>query len=201
MKTEIVRAEGLWADGSMGGLKDFSMVVFGGETIGITGLVDSGIASVSGILSGRSRIEKGTLYIHNEPAELKNIAQAHQRGIYTIEDRPILLKSLSLVENICIGEKNLRFGLSFPSREQKRKAEKVLEELNIPIDSRKPLSDMSLSDCHMIEIARACYMNGEVLVLDHIAGGYTRQELEQLNRLLICLKKRGMAVIICSNMS
>ena len=74
MKTEIVRAEGLWADGSMGGLKDFSMVVFGGETIGITGLVDSGIASVSGILSGRSRIEKGTLYIHNEPAELKNIA-------------------------------------------------------------------------------------------------------------------------------
>ncbi len=196
MKTEIVRAEGLWADGSMGGLKDFSIVVFGGETIGITGLVDSGIASVSGILSGRSRIEKGTLYIHNEPAELKNIAQAHQRGIYTIEDRPILLKSLSLVENICIGEKNLRFGLSFPSREQKRKAEKVLKELNLPIDCRKPLSDMSLSDCHMIEIARACYMNGEVLVLDHIAGGYTRQELEQLNRLLICLKKRGMAVIV-----
>ena len=82
MKTEIVRAEGLWADGSMGGLKDFSMVVFGGETIGITGLVDSGIASVSGILSGRSRIEKGTLYIHNEPAELKYCPGPSERYLY-----------------------------------------------------------------------------------------------------------------------
>ena len=197
MKTEVLRAERLWVDSERtAGLRDFSITAFQGEIIGITGLVGSGIASVAGALSGRSRVEKGRIYIGNEPMELKNIAQAHEKGIYTITERPMVLPCLTLVENICIEEKNFRFGLMFPSKEQKQRVEQVIGELEIPIDCQTPAAELPIFWRHVIEIVRAFYMEARLLILDQISGGYTSQECGYLKQLLIRLKERKMSVLV-----
>ena len=63
MKTEVLRAVGIWVDSDrVSSLKNFSVMLYKGEVTGMLGLVGSGITVVADALSGRKKLEKGCIY-------------------------------------------------------------------------------------------------------------------------------------------
>ena len=66
MKTEVLRAVGIWVDSDrVSSLKNFSVMLYKGEVTGMLGLVGSGITVVADALSGRKKLEKGCIYMGN----------------------------------------------------------------------------------------------------------------------------------------
>ena len=63
MKTECLRAAGIWVDSDrVSSLKEFGIILYSGEIIGMLGLVGSGITVVADALSGRKNWKKARLY-------------------------------------------------------------------------------------------------------------------------------------------
>ena len=85
MKTEVLRAVGIWVDSDrVSSLKNFSVMLYKGEVTGMLGLVGSGITVVADVLSGRKKMEKGCVYMGNTPVQIKGMWQAEKLGIYVV---------------------------------------------------------------------------------------------------------------------
>ena len=88
MKTEVLRAVGIWVDSDrVSSLKNFSVMLYKGEVTGMLGLVGSGITVVADVLSGRKKMEKGCVYMGNTPVQIKGMWQAEKLGIYVVSEK------------------------------------------------------------------------------------------------------------------
>ena len=197
MRTEILRAEHIFLNAySMSGLKNFSMAIYSGEIVGITGMLGSGVALVAQVLAGRCHPDSGQIFFCDREVDLISVAQAQQKGIYEVCEKSFLLPCLTLEENICTGESTKGIQLKFPSQSQREKINNCLRILDIDLDLKRSVSDLSLSECHKVELVRACYRCAKVVIVDRITTEYTPQELETLRNILRTLTSRGTAVIV-----
>ena len=116
MKTECLRAAGIWVDSDrVSSLKEFGIILYSGEITGMLGLVGSGITVVADALSGRKKLEKGQIYMDHTPVQIRGMAQAEKMGIYVISEKTIFLDDLRLEENLCLSQRQESMGITFPS--------------------------------------------------------------------------------------
>jgi methyl-galactoside transport system ATP-binding protein len=76
---------------------------------------------------------------------------------------------------------------------------KLFHSLNINIDQRKKMSDLSISQRQMVEIAKAVSYNAKVIVLDEPTSSLTENEVDKLFEIMITLKNQGVGIIYISH--
>ena len=197
MKTECLRAAGIWVDSDrVSSLKEFGIILYSGEITGMLGLVGSGITVVADALSGRKKLEKGQIYMDHTPVQIRGMAQAEKMGIYVISEKTIFLDDLRLEENLCLSQRQESMGITFPSEKQISRIRRCMEELKIQLKLKEYPKKLGSLECHLAEILRAYLMGCRILILNHIANRYTRKELEKLKDVLDLLKEKGIAILL-----
>lgn len=201
MRKEVLRAEKIHK--TINGshiLKGLNLTIYEHEILGMAGLSGSGKSIVAEILSGNRSFENGKIWAGSSELEPGNRKQAVMNGIYHIKETPCLFSCLSIGENICLMESDLRSSLSFPSRRQERMIREALRSLNLNIDLTVPVTDLSLYEQHQIMIVRAFYLQARLLILDNITNGYTEEEFRRLAYLLLRLKQKNMGILMIESM-
>ena len=197
MKTECLRAAGIWVDSDrVSSLREFGIILYSGEITGMLGLVGSGITVVADALSGRKKLEKGQIYMDHTPVQIRGMAQAEKMGIYVISEKTIFLDDLRLEENLCLSQRQESMGITFPSEKQISRIRRCMEELKIQLKLKEYPKKLGSLECHLAEILRAYLMGCRILILNHIANRYTRKELEKLKDVLDLLKEKGIAILL-----
>lgn len=197
MKTEVLRAVGIWVDSDrVSSLKNFSVMLYKGEVTGMLGLVGSGITVVADALSGRKKLEKGCIYMGNIPIQIKGMWQAEKLGIYVVSEKTIFLEHLRLEENLCLSQRMDYAGLKFPSEKQLNRIRACMEELHIRLQLREYPFKLCSFERHMAEIVRAYSMGCKILILNHVANRYTKEELKKLKELIFLLKEKEISVLL-----
>ena len=80
-------------------LKNFSVMLYKGESNRNAGTCWFRITVVADALSGRKKLEKGCIYMGNIPIQIKGMWQAEKLGIYVVSEKTIFLEHLRLEEN------------------------------------------------------------------------------------------------------
>src|SRR5215207_3291473 len=119
-------------------------------------------------------------------------------GVAVIFQELSLIKGLTIGENIFLGREPRRFGV-IKWEELYSRAQKLLDELNLPLDPRTPVGHLGIGQQQLVEIAKALSQEARILVLDEPTAALADAEVETLFRIIGGLRARGVGMIYISH--
>src|SRR5216110_968171 len=140
----------------------------------------------------------GQIILEGSERRFANVRDSEKAGIAVIFQELSLVKELSVAENIFLGREPRRFGLINWDVLYSR-AESLLRDLHLTIDSRAPLQNLGIGQQQLVEIAKALSQDARILVLDEPTAALTESEVDTLFGILTRLRDRGVAMIYISH--
>jgi inositol transport system ATP-binding protein len=175
-------------------LDDVSLEILPGETHGLLGENGAGKSTLLKILSGAYQPDAGTITLAGTPLDLKTPVDAQKRGITTIYQEFNLIPTMTVAENMFLCREPGARGFVSWSKMRDETA-KVLRHLDLDLDPMMPVSDLSVGEQQMVEIARALSRDSRIIVMDEPTAALTEREVEGLFRIIADLKRRGLSII------
>ncbi len=169
-----------------------------GEVHALMGENGAGKSTLVKCLTGVYEKDSGEIRIDgkDEPVSIRSPQDAQNLGISTVYQEITLCPNLTVAENMFIGRGNYKF---INWRTQEKKADEILQRLNIPAKASQQLGTCSLAVQQMVAIARAVDMECKVLILDEPTSSLDEREVALLFELMRDLKSRGVGIIFITH--
>ncbi|RJT27630.1 sugar ABC transporter ATP-binding protein [Buttiauxella izardii] len=171
-----------------------------GEVHALLGENGAGKSTLMKILSGVYRPDEGEIIFEGKKVKFDSPLEAQNLGITIIHQEFNLFPDLTVEENIYIGRefcKNNRWRLDAPA--QRASVKEILAKLNLKIKPETRVSDLTVAQQQMVEIAKAISVNAKVLVMDEPTAALTESEIDSLFRVTRLLKEQGTGVVYISH--
>lgn len=175
---------------------DFSLLQ--GEVHALVGGNGAGKSTLMKVMTGVYSKDAGEIYINGEPVQINNIHDAGEHGIAMIFQELSLIQTMTVAENIFLGEEVTRNGFR-DTAYMKQRTKGVLDSLGINVDPDTVVSTLSVGMSQMVEIAKAVSKNAKILVLDEPTASLSDSETEHLFKLIADLKKKGVSMVYISH--
>lgn len=180
-------------------LDDVSFDVERGEILALIGENGAGKSTVIKTIAGAIQPEKGTIIIEGKEYTKLTPALAKSAGIGVVYQEFNLVPSLSIAENIFLGDKvGPRRGMP-DFKEMKRRSEEILDDLGVKIDVNTQVQMLSTAQMQIVEIAKALVKNCKVLIMDEPSASIPMAEVGNMFRIVRRLKERGVSIIYISH--
>ena len=179
-------------------LDDVTFSVRRGEVHCLLGENGAGKSTLMKILSGAYVCEAGEIILDGEKLENITPAKSIEAGISVIYQELNMLPDLPIYENVFVGKEFTR-GIVFDKKRQIEETKKYLDIIGLNVDPRVPVSQLSIAQQQMVEIAKAISNNAKVLVLDEPTASITDKEVRILFDIVRNLKKKGLGIIYISH--
>ena len=178
-------------------LEDVSLTLRPGEIHALLGENGAGKSTLIKIMTGVHQPDRGQLLLAGQPVTIRNAAEAQRLGIAAIYQEPLLFPDLNVAENIFISHQDR--GAVVGWREMFQEAEKILAELGMTLDVRKPARGLTLAAQQSVEIAKAISLNVRVLIMDEPTASLSAHEVQELFKLVRDLRRQGVAILFVSH--
>lgn len=172
-----------------------------GEILALVGENGAGKSTLVKVLSGvwPYPTYEGDIYLDDKIVRFDNTREAEEAGIGIIHQELNLLPDLSVAENIFLDRHPLnKFG-GIKWEQLYNNAEKVLSRLNMHIDPRTELGDLTVGKQQMVEIAKALSLDTRILVFDEPTSALTESEINELFTVINELRASGVSIIYISH--
>ncbi len=177
---------------------DFS--VTRGEIHALVGENGAGKSTLMKILTGALLGDEGQISIDDQPVQINNPGDAQQLGISMIHQELSLIPYLTVGQNIYLGrEPRARVRTFIDWHELYSQAQVLLDQLNINVDSRTSVQDLSIAQRQMVEVAKALSFNADLIAMDEPTSSLTDRETEILFQVMRSFKDRGISIIFISH--
>ncbi|KZM57550.1 sugar ABC transporter ATP-binding protein [Aeribacillus pallidus] len=201
MSAQLLRMEGI--SKSFPGVKALSKVRLDlnyGEVLALVGENGAGKSTLMKILSGVYQKDEGEIYLEGNKVEIPNAKAAQEMGISIIHQELNLMPDLTVAQNIFIGrEPRTGFNFFLKEKELNEKTAELLEKLNINLNPKETVSDLTVAKQQMVEIAKALSYNAKIIVMDEPTAALTESEIKTLFDLIENLKNKGVGIIYISH--
>ncbi|MDB4634415.1 sugar ABC transporter ATP-binding protein [Rubripirellula sp.] len=179
-------------------LHDVDLTVQQAEVLSVIGENGAGKSTLMKILAGVQMPDSGQVLIDGQPVTLDSVKASLNNGVALIHQELNLAENLQVGENIYLGREPNRYG--FIDRKQINiDAVKVLKQIGLAVEPTTPLSDLSIGQRQMVEIAKAMSVGARVLIMDEPTSSLSSAEAERLFEVVKDLRKRGVSIIYISH--
>jgi len=201
MEDHILQMRGITKDfPGVRALDDVTFDVKRGEIHALVGENGAGKSTLMKVLSAvyPAGSYRGKVLIDGKERNFKKIKDAEAAGIAIIYQELMLIKGLSIVENIGLGNETAKHGVidwegSF------LKARTALQEVGLDADPDLPVSYFGVGEQQSIAIAKSLSQEAKILILDEPTAALSAQEADRLLGILKDLKKKGVTCIYISH--
>ncbi len=181
-------------------LSDVSITLHKGEVIGLLGENGAGKSTLIKILAGAYKRSSGEIIINGDMVDFATPADAKQFGLQVIYQELMTLETMSVAENICVGDlPRTRLGLV----DWKKMAETAKNALALmDVTSINPLSilgELSIHEKQIVEIAKAINQKASILVMDEPTAALGEDDAESLFKVIRQLQEKGVGIIYISH--
>lgn len=180
-------------------LKGVGFSVNSGEVHGLIGENGAGKSTIIKILMGVHQKDSGKIKLNGEEIVVDNVIQAGRLGLAAVYQDLNLAMDLSIGENFFIGslprKKNGLVNWKYIYEE----TEKTLKDLNINVDPKKKITELSPAMQEMVAIAKTVHRNAKLIIFDEPTALLTNEEVEILFNIIATLKERGVSIIYISH--
>lgn len=175
---------------------DFSLTK--GEVHALVGGNGAGKSTLMKIMTGVYTRDDGEIYIDDRQVMIHSTHDAKDNGIAMIFQELSLVQTMTVAENIFLGEEVTRHGIR-DTAYMNKKAKEVLDELGIAADPDVPVNKLSVGMSQMIEIAKAVSKQARILVLDEPTAALSDSETAELFKMIGDLKEKGVSMVYISH--
>ncbi len=169
-----------------------------GSVHALLGENGAGKSTLVKVMTGAVRPDSGTVRLDGNEVSFRNTADAVSHGVAVVAQELSLFPHLDILANL------------FPMREPRRGplvdrkrmlqlATPVLERLGVEHHPSTRISELSLADRQLVEIAKALVAEPRVLLLDEPTSALETGDSERLLGILRVLRERDVAVVYVSH--
>lgn len=180
-------------------LDNVSFDVEKGEILALIGENGAGKSTVIKTIAGAIAPDSGSIIIDGKEYRKLSPAIAKEAGIGVVYQELNLVPSLSIAENIFLGDRVGRAGWGPDFKEMRKRAGEIMEDLGIKIDVNTQVQMLSTAQMQIVEIAKAVVKNCKVLIMDEPSASIPMAEVQNMFRIVRRLKEKGVAVIYISH--
>ena len=161
----------------------------------------AGKSTFLNIVTGIMRRDKGTIQLKGKEVDFRGPREALDAGISIITQELSPIPGMTVAENLYLGQLPKRFGgLMVNWRLLYQRAENLLETLGFKIDPRRKMSELSLAQIQLVEIAKAMNrQDASILIMDEPTSALGEQETELLFTSVRKLAALGKGIIYVSH--
>ncbi|MDK2934326.1 MAG: ribose transport system ATP-binding protein [Clostridiales bacterium] len=181
-------------------LKNVSLELRKGEVLALLGENGAGKSTLMKILTGVYNKDEGQIFFEGKEVQIDNPKAAQELGISIIHQEFNLLPHLTVAQNIFIGrEPRTKIRGVLNEKELNRKAQIILDDLNLSMSPKTRVAELSVAEQQMVEIAKALSVQCKVLIMDEPTAALTESEVEELFRVIKDLKSKGVGIVYISH--
>ena len=182
-------------------LSHVSLTVNRGEVLALIGENGAGKSTLMKILGGVVKPDQGTIEIDGAPHSSFTVSESLSSGIAFVHQELNLFDNLDVGANVLIGREPLSAGpLKLVDRKTtKRIVAPLLKRLDVDFEVDDLVSDLSLAQRQLLEIAKALSLNARVVIMDEPTSSLTSTETDRLMRVIGELKADGVSIIFITH--
>ncbi|MDP1594822.1 MAG: ATP-binding cassette domain-containing protein, partial [Gallionella sp.] len=180
---------------SFPGVKALSAVqldVKAGEIHALVGENGAGKSTLTRIIAGVHQPDEGNIEFDGEIVHWSSPAAAKNAGIHVIYQEFVLFPNLTVAENIFLGHERRGFMNGIDHKQTRQDANDLLDRLGVKINTDALVSELSVADQQMVEIAKAMVHKVKLLILDEPTAVIAGHEVEMLFSRLRALRDDGV---------
>jgi ABC-type sugar transport system ATPase subunit len=172
-----------------------------GEVRALLGKNGAGKSTLVETMSGALQPDSGGIEVDGRPVTITSPAAARAHGIATVHQELTIAPGLSVAENVFLGRWRAVAGRGpfIVERRLIQAAAAVLARLDVAIDPRIKVGELSIAQQQMVEIARAVSIQPRVLILDEPTSSLAKHEVDVLIALVRRLAGAGVAIVYVSH--
>ncbi len=141
----------------------------------------AGKTTLMNVLYGLYEPTEGRVVVDGQPCEFDSPRDAIENGIGMIHQHFMLVDTLSIAENIVLGNEPRKWGgLAMDSDRAVREVRELSDQYGFDVDPNALVEDVSVGVQQRVEILKALYRGADVLILDEPTAVLTPQEIEDL---------------------
>ena len=169
-----------------------------GEVHALMGENGAGKSTLMKVLTGIYQKDSGTITYKGKETEFHNTREAQDAGVVIVHQELNMIGDLTVAQNIFIGREPKK-GIRVDDKKMIEDSKKLFQDLNIEIDPREKMSNLTVGKQQMCEIAKAISYHSKVIVLDEPTSSLTAPEVEKLFKMMRQLKAQGISLIYISH--
>lgn len=175
---------------------DFDLTA--GEVHVLFGENGAGKSTLISLLAGANTPSAGHIHVRGVPMHFANVHDARREGISAVFQEFSLIPTLSVAQNLCLGEEPVHHGMLDKAVLLDR-AQRSLDELGFEVDASALVATLSRAQQQMVEIAKGLRGQVSVLILDEPTASLTERETRNLFALIARLKSQGVGIVYISH--
>ena len=160
----------------------------------------AGKSTLIKIITGVHKQDSGKLFINGKEETLNNPNDATKFGISVVHQERNLIRRFSVGENLMLNNlPKTALGL-IDYDEITIKSKKWLEMMDLDIDPKTVVSELTVAKMQLCEIAKALSLKAKILLLDEPTSSLSPQESENLFALLKkIVRDEGVSIVFVSH--
>ena len=170
-----------------------------GEVLAFLGENGAGKSTLMNILYGLYRPDEGEIVLNGQPVTFSGPHDAIAAGIGMVHQHFMLVPTLTVTENIILGNENVKGIQKLKLREASQRIRELSRQYGLTLDPDAMVGDLSVGLQQRVEIVKAFYRNANILILDEPTAVLTPQEADELVIIMRNLTAQGKSIIFISH--
>jgi ribose transport system ATP-binding protein len=169
-----------------------------GEVHALLGENGAGKSTLIKAVAGAIDLDGGTIIVNGQEYAKMTPHLSRSLGIEVIYQEFNLVPSMSVSENIFLGDKIGKSRL-VDYGSMRSKAREIFEPFDVDCDPDALVRDLPPAKQQLVEIAKAVSKNVKILIMDEPSAPLSVSEVEHMFEIIRLLKQRGVTVIYISH--
>ena len=169
-----------------------------GEVHALMGENGAGKSTLMKVLTGIYTKDSGTITYEGKEVEFASPRAAQEAGIVIVHQELNMMNHLTVAQNIFIGREMMNGKLINDSK-MNEEAAKLFRQLNIDIDPKEKMGNLTVGKQQMCEIAKAISHEAKVIIFDEPSAALTEAEIEELFKIIRDLRDKQLGIVYISH--
>jgi simple sugar transport system ATP-binding protein len=173
------------------------LVVERGEIHALLGENGAGKSTLMNILFGLYHPDEGEIRVNGQPVRFENARDAVLAGLAMVHQHFMLIPRFTVTENVILGAEGA--GIMLDRASAGRRVAEIGRQYGLDVDPNALVGDLPVGMQQRVEILRALYQGGRILILDEPTALLTPQEVDELYVVLNRLRESGDTIIFITH--
>ena len=179
-------------------LDDVSFDIQKGAVHALVGENGAGKSTLIKILAGIYQPDSGEIIFDGRKIIFKTPSESQTNGISVVHQELKLVDTLSVCENIFLGNYMYKNRL-IDWQSMRSKAREMIDILGVDIDINETVGYLSVAKKQIVEICKAINHNCKLMIMDEPSATLTDKEMDVLYAIVKKLRKQGISIIYISH--
>jgi simple sugar transport system ATP-binding protein len=180
--------------GSLLALDDVSIRFESGTFHALLGENGAGKSTLVKCIMGYYRADEGIITVDGRPRRIANPRLAHSLGLGMVYQHFTLVPSMTVAENLVIGEEGLPAVIDW--KHYADKLEAFLAPMPFSLELDRPITSLAAGEKQKLEILKQLYLGGRFLILDEPTSVLTPDEADELLGLMREMADEGRISVL-----